>query len=106
MSLAKEVSVILDEIDAMFTKKNEQYKSTEDELANFTRGALIMGECDNEVGRFEALKAYVAKHIAHVYNNRLYGHKVDESLMDMAVYSILGLVMYRRLKKEMDNANT
>ena len=93
----EEVREILAEIDAMFEKKNGQYREGTDDLANFTKGALLLTGNDNMSAKYEALKAYVAKHIAHVYNHGLTGPKVSESIMDIAVYFIIALVMHRRL---------
>lgn len=83
----------LTEIYRLFSAKNDQY-ATNDPLANFTRGAMLIGVgVVNPATQFEALKCYVLKHIAHVYNNRLNGEKVDESIMDIAVYFIIASVM-------------
>lgn len=92
----------LAEIEMLFSKKNEQYATT-DPLANFTRGALLAhGRCDL-IGQFEALKDYVEKHIAHVYNNDLSGNKVDESIMDIAVYFVIAAVMSDFYRKDTKN---
>ena len=45
------------------------------------------------MGRYEALKAYVLKHIAHVYNNNLRGNKVKESINDIIDYFIIASIM-------------
>lgn len=83
----------LDNIKRLFSNKNDQYATKEDCLSNFTLGAKLLGHEGNYTGRYEALKAYVAKHIAQVYDNKLTGPKVDESLQDIATYSIIALVM-------------
>ena len=101
--LAFEVKEILDDIYKLFSHKNETYKTSEDDLANFTKGALLLGYKPNEEGRFEALKAYVAKHISKVYNEGLSGSKMDESIMDIAVYFILAKVMHKRMLEEQPN---
>ena len=93
----EEVKEILAEIDAMFEKKNLQYREGTDDLANFTKGAMLLTGSNCMSAKYDALKAYVAKHIAHVYNHGLTGPKVDESLMDCAVYFIIAMVMHRRL---------
>lgn len=41
--LNKFVCEKLDELEALFKKKHEQYSSGADELANFRRGALLRG---------------------------------------------------------------
>lgn len=97
----------LDELEALFKKKHEQYSSGADELANFRRGALLNGHCDDAEGMFEELKAYAAKHIAFVYTHDIHGDKITESLKDIAVYSLIGLYMVEilRTKEEMMQAH-
>lgn len=97
----------LDELEALFKKKHEQYSSGADELANFRRGALLNGRTDDAEGMFEELKAYMAKHIAFVYTHDIHGDKITESLKDIAVYSLIGLYMVEisRTKEEMLQAH-
>lgn len=90
----------LDELEALFKKKHEQYSSGADELANFRRGALLNGRGDDAEGMFEELKAYAAKHIAFVYTHDIHGDKIAESLKDIAVYSLIGLYMAELAKEE------
>lgn len=90
----------LDELEALFKKKHEQYSSGADELANFRRGALLNGRTDDAEGLFEELKAYAAKHIAFVYTHDIHGEKITESLKDIAVYSLIGLYMVELAKAE------
>lgn len=90
----------LDELEALFKKKHEQYSSGADELANFRRGALLNGRSDDAEGMFEELKAYAAKHIAFVYTHDIHGDKIAESLKDIAVYSLIGLYMAELAKQE------
>lgn len=90
----------LDELEALFKKKHEQYSSGADELANFRRGALLNGRMDDAEGMFEELKAYMAKHIAFVYTHDIHGDKIAESLKDIAVYSLIGLYMVELAKAE------
>ena len=99
-NLNQEVVDILNEINDLFQNKNNQYKTDSDDLSNFTKGALLLGYEADEVGRFEALKAYVAKHISKVYNGTLKDSKMDESISDIAVYFILAIVMHRRMRRE------
>lgn len=92
----------LDDIGKLFDAKNAQYANADDPMANFTRaGALRHGRSDL-IGKYEALKDMVEKHIAHVYNNDLDGHKVDESIGDIAVYFIIAGVMSDLRKSEED----
>lgn len=90
----------LDELEALFKKKHEQYSSGADELANFRRGALLNGRADDAEGMFEELKAYMAKHIAFVYTHDIHGDKITESLKDIAVYSLIGLYMAKAEDEE------
>lgn len=90
----------LDELEALFKKKHEQYSSGADELANFRRGALLNGRADDAEGMFEELKSYAAKHIAFVYTHDIHGEKITESLKDIAVYSLIGLYMAELTKQE------
>ena len=84
---------ILKETWKLVQKKNEQY-STNDALANFTTGAGLQYHDKAPEWQFETLKDYMLKHIAHVYNNRLMGNGVRESLGDIATYCIIGMIMH------------
>lgn len=63
-TLAEDVQDELNKIAKLFKEKNDQYATTEDELSNFTIGAELQGLGNDEAGRYEALKGYMAKHIA------------------------------------------
>lgn len=89
----------LDELEALFKKKHEQYFSGADELANFRRGAMLNGRGNNYTAMYEEAKAYAAKHIAHVYAHDIDGVKVDESLKDIAIYSLIELYMLKEWEK-------
>lgn len=98
-----EFNSIVNEIKQCFREKNLQY-GTEDPLANFTKGAeLLIRKKDTpeelESMQYEALKSYVAKHIAHVYNNGIHGHRVKESWNDIAVYAIIAMLLINRLNE-------
>lgn len=97
--LQERINIKLDEIRLLFENKNEQY-ATDDALANFTMGGRLL--CGDEAikGKYEALKAYVSKHIAHIYNNDISGRKVDESVMDIVVYFLLASVMVDMSKEK------
>ena len=96
--LGKDVWEVLDEINGLFNQKNNQYRTSDDDLANFTAGALLRyGKADMPT-RFETLKDYVLKHISKVYNGKLSDDKMDESIMDIAVYFIIAAVMHKRMK--------
>lgn len=82
----------LADILQLFEQKNDQY-ATSDPFANFTAGGNLLCGSGDMMGRYEALKAYVLKHIAHVYNNNLRGNKVKESINDIIVYFIIASIM-------------
>ena len=88
-----------DKLKQQFIEKNEQYKTAVDPLANFRRGALLsMGQSGlNEMYR-TALN-YENKHIVHVYNQPVDGPNVDESLCDIAIYSIIELYFVKKAKE-------
>lgn len=90
-------------IHELFLNKNAQY-SNEDSLANFTTGAKLLFGNDTMCAKYEALKAYVAKHIAHVYNHSLVGPKVKESIGDIAVYFIIAWIMADLAAEEQNEA--
>ena len=56
----------LNYIQGMFEVKNDQYSTDKDPLANFTTGARLMYGDNGFSVQYEALKAYAAKHVAHV----------------------------------------
>ena len=86
---------ILDRLAELLKRKQDQYATTDD-LANFRKAASLLGYVPNEQGCYEAAKAMMAKHIAHIYNNDLGGCKVVESLMDIAVYCVIMIVIIKR----------
>lgn len=95
----------LDDIKTTFLAKNEQYKN-DDPLANFTTGACLMYGKDDMNSKYKALLSYVAKHVAHVYNNDLNGNKIQESINDIAVYFIIASVMADLNEEELKNKLT
>jgi hypothetical protein len=97
--LYHDVEAVLGTISKMFRAKNEQYRSADDDLANFTTGAMLRYGKADMPARFEALKDYVSKHIAKVYNGKLLDDKMDESILDIAVYFIIAAVMHKRAKQ-------
>ena len=87
------VQGILTETWKLVKRKNEQY-ATNDALANFSTGADLQYHDKAAEWQFETLKDYMLKHVAHVYNNRLMGNGVRESLGDIATYCIIGMIMH------------
>lgn len=83
-----------DELAELFEQKNAQYGEL-DPLANFRTGAKMHGEADY-AAMFEEAKSYCRKHIAQVYGpgQTIDTPKVEESLQDIAVYSVIMLYMH------------
>lgn len=92
---------IFDKLKETFVNKNKQY-ATSDPLANFRTGALLKYHAAGYAEMYEEAKDYQRKHIAHIMNNKIDGPKVEESLADNAVYSIIELYMWR---KQHDKSN-
>lgn len=97
--LHEDVKEVLAQIELLFGAKNEQYRSADDDLANFTKGAMLRYGRRDLPAKFEALKDYVNKHISKVYNGKLMDDKMDESIMNIAVYFIIAAVMHKRAKQ-------
>ena len=90
---------IFDEEKALYKKKAEQYAQG-DPLANFRGGAALEGLNPESLDDcFKVLLMYMAKHVAFVYQSGTLGHKEDESLGDISVYSNIARAMWR-MKKE------
>lgn len=85
----------LQELAELFKKKNDQY-GEHDPLANFRAGASLHGKADY-AAMFEEAKGYCRKHIAQVYGPKqtIDTPKVEESLQDIAVYSVIMLYMHK-----------
>ena len=90
----KRIENKLNEIERLFQLKNSQYSVDSDPLQAFRSGALLLYGNDTCTDQYEALKAYVAKHIAHIYNNKLDGPKVNESIKDVVTYFLIADVLY------------
>ena len=103
----EDIVAILDEIRDLFLEKNRVYNG-DSPFANFTVGGLLMYGDAGYFGRFEALKAYVTKHISNVYTHNIRMPGLDESLRDIATYMVIAIAMKRQydaiLAKEQENA--
>ena len=97
-----------DELKELFLKKNTQYGggSSYEPLQNFALGAAMhRGSClsldhrDRYRHMYEEAKAYERKHVAHVMGNDITAAKVEESLKDIAVYSVIELYMIHKHKQ-------
>lgn len=83
----------LKELETLFDDKNEEYGS-EDGLANFTTGGKLMQPYeDDDNCRHEALKAYMAKHVAQVYNFTIDEKDTRTNWKDIAVYALIAIAM-------------
>lgn len=83
----------------LFKRKNNQYGS-KDQLANFRNGAMLARGNDSWNDMYETAKSYCLKHVAHVFGQTqtIDDDKLDESLRDIAVYSIIMLHMVKQHK--------
>lgn len=92
-----------DEMKVLFEQKNKQY-GNDDVLANFRSGAYLAANEDSWGTMFEEAKGYARKHIVQVYGRgqTINTPKVEESLKDIAVYSLIMLYMWNK-NKEQDN---
>lgn len=103
----KFVCSTFDELRELFLKKNTQYSGGSDcnPLLNFELGAAMhRGSIflDNDVKykrMYEEAKAYERKHVAHVMGSDINASKVEESLKDIAVYSVIELFMIHKHKQ-------
>jgi len=94
---------IVDDTWELFQKKNEQYGSS-DPFANFRSGARLQYADEDVYSMYNTLLGYMNKHVAHVYNNSVEGQKVRESLGDIVVYSIIGMVMVDYYTEHLEKA--
>lgn len=109
------VSKTFDELKELFVAKNSQYGSGEP-LENLKLGAILKGagafpKSYSEANRrevlwweriWEEISGYERKHIIHVAMHGVMGDKVDESLKDIAVYSVMKLYIYKKLCEALD----
>ena len=87
----------LDQIKELFSVKSEQY-CTRDALDNFRRGALIEYKNDIYPSMYLVLRGYMLKHITQVFKP-LGANKQDECLMDIIVYCLIALYMFKKHKE-------
>ena len=94
----------LNELKEQFIEKQRQYKTNADPLSNFRKGAALKSGQADMAGMYECAKDYALKHVAHVYGHDINGNKVEESLKDIAIYSVIELYMVEKQKQEMAKA--
>lgn len=92
------VTNMFDELKAQFIEKHKQY-GDQDPLANFKRGAAIKYGGTDMNALYKMAQDYELKHIAHVFGHDVGGVKVDESLRDIAIYSIIQLYFVEMAKQ-------
>lgn len=92
------VTSMFDELKAQFIEKHKQY-GDQDPLANFKRGAAIKYGGTDMNALYKMAQDYELKHIAHVFGHDVGGVKVDESLRDIAIYSIIQLYFVEMAKQ-------
>lgn len=113
------VSKAFDELKELFIAKNSQYGSGEP-LENLKLGAILeeaafnnepfssscSETCPHEwlwwKRMWKEISNYERKHIIHVAMHGVTGDKVDESLKDIAVYSVIKLYIYKKLCEALD----
>lgn len=87
------------ELAEQFERKNRQYGDI-DAIGDFRTGALTEYKNDSPNSMYKVAKHYALKHIAHVYGHDAFGDKVDESLKDIAIYSVIELYFHELAKQE------
>lgn len=89
---------------SLFARKHREYKGAEDALSNFTIGGLLLYP-DKPVkeAQYEALKAYMAKHIAKIFEAPL-ETDVEENWADVIVYSCIAIAMKQRSVSKLEEA--
>lgn len=92
-----------DKMKELFIKKNEQYGKG-DPLVNFRTAALMHSGTDSYEAMYEEAKSFMRKHIAHIENNGIGGHKVAESLGDAMVYCNIMKYMIHMWEKSAEDA--
>lgn len=89
------VVAILDEIKELFLTKNRAYNGN-NPFTNFIIGGLLLHGDAGFFGCFEALKAYVTKHISNVYSHNINTPGLEESMRDIATYMVIAMAMKRQ----------
>ena len=82
----------IEEMAKLFLEKNKvQYsdKGQQNALANFEKGALMKCGVASEEEMFEMAHDWVRKHLAFLENATVATPKIEESLMDIAVYALI-----------------
>lgn len=86
------MSVQIEEMAKLFEEKNKiQYTDNgkQNPLANFEKGALLKFGIATEKEMFEMAHDWARKHLAFLENATVGTPKIDESLMDIAIYALI-----------------
>lgn len=86
---------ILKEMAELHSRKNHDYSDSKDPLSNL-KMCESMGICDSMVGLLVRLSdkySRLVQLIAKKKENLVKDESVKDTLMDMAVYSILGIIL-------------
>lgn len=96
-----EIKQILNDIENMFTTKNDQYgsKQKQDEFYNFRQQALRTFGNDDPESMYKILKILVDKHLVTLNKNGLDDSNFEERCIDVIVYHIIAIFMHRLKEK-------
>lgn len=89
----------LDEIRRLHTSKSKDYGSEHDPLANIRNGAAFVG-IEPWKGAMVRLSDKVTRLATFNRTGSLTHEGVEDTLLDLAAYSLLALVLYRESKSE------
>jgi len=98
MSNKTEFEKIIDEMLAMHYKKQADYGSKVDPFAN-VRASSDLG-VEPWIGCAIRMNDKMRRIHAAARGQNLKNESVEDSLLDMAVYAVIGLVLYRESHKE------
>jgi hypothetical protein len=101
VAFRKEFAEILEKISALMLTKNHDYAGDADPLSNLKlcEGAGIpawKGVCGVRLAdKFSRIQNFCAKEALEVKDE-----SIEDTLLDMAVYSMLGMILYRQSKQK------
>jgi len=101
--LSKRFHNILKELGELHDRKQKDYGTEDDPFAN-VRGAEEFG-VPSYTGAFLAMNDCMQRIKAFSKNGNLEFESVDNALRDLAVYSIIGLVLYEESEGKLDGNN-
>jgi len=90
IGLADSVRADLKEIGNLLNQKARQYHAYNNDLENFSKGALLVYGNSEKEKLFETAKGYMLKHVSMLYSQCAFQKpKIDESLLDIAIYCLI-----------------